>query len=224
VKGKQTEQERAISAVRTDTQTRFSAEVEQLKTWTLKVPGRFDSLIVWDLPPLFDEFRGKRVVLLWRGSRDGFRAKDFHGRCDGHANTLTLILDTDGNVFGGFTPLSWESRVWNGKRGDENNCRKCDDSLKSFIFTLINPHNTQARTFALKAEEKQSAIYCNSSCGPRFGYGADILVSDDCSADTRSWTNIGNTYTNDTELGGQTFMTGSGSFKVKEIEVFEIPG
>jgi hypothetical protein len=63
-------------------------------------------------------------VLLWRGSRDGFGAEDFHGRCDGHANTLALILDTGENVSGGFTPLQWESRY--GKW-------KCDESVKSFF-------------------------------------------------------------------------------------------
>jgi hypothetical protein len=77
---------------------------------------RLDSLIVSSFPPLFDEFRGKRFGLLWRGSRDGFGVRDFHGRCDGRANTLTLILDTGGNVFGGFTPLEGEARVWNRKK------------------------------------------------------------------------------------------------------------
>jgi hypothetical protein len=109
-----------------------------------------DSLIVSSFPPLFDEFRGKRFVLLWRGSSDGFGAEDFHGRCDGHANTLTLVLDTDGNVFGGYMPLQWESAL--------SMKYKCDDSLKSFLFTLKNPHNIPARKFALKDEEKQRAI------------------------------------------------------------------
>jgi hypothetical protein len=68
-----------------------------------------DSLIVADFPLLFDEFRAKRFNLLWRGSRDGFTTQEFHLRCDGRANTLTLIADTDGNVFGGFTPVKWES-------------------------------------------------------------------------------------------------------------------
>jgi chromosome segregation ATPase len=89
VKAKETEQERAIAA---------------LKAWT----GALDSRVVSSFPPLFDEFRPKRFVLLWRGSRDGFGARDFHGRCDGHANTLMLLCDTSGNVFGGFTPLQWE--------------------------------------------------------------------------------------------------------------------
>jgi hypothetical protein len=65
----------------------------------------FDSLIVPQCPPLFEEFRAKRFNLLWRGSRDGFTTKEFHRRCDGRANILTLIDDTDGNAFGGFTPV-----------------------------------------------------------------------------------------------------------------------
>jgi hypothetical protein len=43
-------------------------------------PPGFDSLIVSDFPPLFQEFRAKRFNLLWRGSRDGFTAWEFHLR------------------------------------------------------------------------------------------------------------------------------------------------
>jgi hypothetical protein len=46
----------------------------------------------------------------------------------GLANTLTLILDADRNVFGGFSLGEWDSHVWNGKTGNENNCIKGDDS------------------------------------------------------------------------------------------------
>jgi hypothetical protein len=51
------------------------------------------------------EVRTKRWALLWRGSRDGFTAREFHFRCGGRANILTLIRDTNGNILGGFTPL-----------------------------------------------------------------------------------------------------------------------
>jgi hypothetical protein len=63
-------------------------------------PAGFACLIVADFPTLFAEFRGKRLALLWRGSRDGFGAGDFYGRCDGHAPTLARIRDTKGNSFG----------------------------------------------------------------------------------------------------------------------------
>jgi hypothetical protein len=186
-------------------------------------PGWLDSLIVsefTEFTEIFAEFRGTRFSLLWRGSRDGFCVCDFHNRCDGHANTLTVILDTKGNIFGGFTPVEWESIKWNGKRGKENNCYKADDSLRSFVFTLKNPHNISARRFGLKAEEKGRAIYCYSDWGPCFGN--DINVSDDCKVSTLSYTQLGSVYANETGLDRNTVFTGSYRFQVKEAEVFEI--
>jgi hypothetical protein len=109
-------------------------------------------------------------------------------------------LDTGGNVFGGFTPLQWESRT--------SDSWKCDDSLKSFVFTLKNPHNIPARKFALKAEKKQQAVR-------RFWI-------DDCNANTDSSTSLGHTDTNDTGLDRNIIFTGSFHFHVREIEVFEI--
>jgi hypothetical protein len=131
-----------------------------------------------------------------------------------------VILDTGGNIFGGFTPVEWESREWNGMHGQRNNCSKADASLKSFVFTLKNPHNVPGRRFALKAEKKDEAIYCSSTRGPHFW---DIYVSDNCNTNTQRGTRwFGCNYTNDTDLDGKTFFTGSTKFQVKEIEVFEI--
>jgi hypothetical protein len=76
-------------------------EVSGLRVWG----PQFDSQIISYLPELFEEFRLKRFVLLWRGSRDGLNSHAFHSRCDGHGNTVLLILDTNGNIFGGFTPV-----------------------------------------------------------------------------------------------------------------------
>jgi hypothetical protein len=171
------------------------------------------SAILSDFPEIFDEFRGKQFSLLWRGGRDGFSARAFHDRCDGRANTLTLIQDTKGNIFGGFTPLEWQSR-----RG-----WKADASLKSFLFTLKNPCNVPARRFALKDEKKGKAIYCTSELGPGFGESLNgISVCNHCNTNTSNSASFGYSYTNDTGLDGQTFFTGSVYFQVKEIEVFEI--
>jgi hypothetical protein len=62
----------------------------------------FDSEIISEFPEIFAEFQRKRFTILWRGSRDGFGAKEFHRRCDGRGNTLTVILDTNGTIFGSF--------------------------------------------------------------------------------------------------------------------------
>jgi hypothetical protein len=175
----------------------------------LPPPSGWNSAIVADFPKLFEDFKKKQFTLLWRGSRDGFGVRDFHDRCDRHPNTLTVILDTRANIFGGFTPLAWESG-WK---------YKADPSLKSFLFTLNNPHNVPAWRFALKAERRDKAIFCDSFGGPHFG---DIEVKDKCNANTMSLTYFGTRYTNDTGLDGNTFFTGSRDFQVKEIEVFEI--
>jgi hypothetical protein len=179
--------------------------------WQFPLVPRIDSRIISDFPKLFGEFRGKRFSLLWRGSRDGFTAKGFHGRCDGHGNTLTVILDTKGNIFGGFTPIIWES----------SNRWKVDESLKSFLFTLKNPHNFTSTRFILKVGMKHQAIWCDSIWGPCFGDG-DLGVSDNSNSNTNSNCYLGIVYTNDTGLDRSLVFTGSAYFKVKEIEVFEI--
>jgi hypothetical protein len=125
-----------------------------------------------------------------------------------------LIADTDGNIFGGFTPVKCES----GRSGKYEG----DDSLRSFLFTLRNPHCVPPRKFALKAERKQFAIYCNSAYCAAFGH---ITVSDNCNAKRNRVTRIGthwrnSTYANDTAF--EYFLTGAEYFTVKEIEVFEI--
>jgi hypothetical protein len=131
-----------------------------------------------------------------------------------------VILDTKGNIFGGFTPMEWESRVWNGKNENESNLFKADPGLKSFLFTLKNPHNVPARRFGLKAEKKDQAIYCWPGFAPHF---CDLGVFDKCNTSTDNLARgFGGSYINNTRLAGRTFLTGSEVFQVKEIEVFEI--
>jgi hypothetical protein len=65
-----------------------------------------------------------------------------------------------------------------------NNRFKADPSLKSFLFTLKNPHNLPARKFALRAEENGKAIWSDFSWGPCF---VDIGVSDAGNANTCSF-------------------------------------
>jgi hypothetical protein len=124
-----------------------------------------------------------------------------------------VVLDTEGNIFGGFTPVEWETR-------SESPYVTADPSLKGFIFTLKNPHDAPARRFALKAEKKGETICCYYIYGPHF---YDIGVYDNSNANTFSMTScFGQNYTSDTGRDGRTFFTGSPNFKVKEIEVFEI--
>jgi hypothetical protein len=198
---------------------RLSSRPFPISPTTPEAPGQFTSRIIGHLPALLAEFREKSFSLLWRGSRDGFRANDFHGRCDGHPNTLTLVKDTDGNIFGGFTPIAWESYV--GPTPDRM-MPKADPSLRSFLFTLKNPHGLPPRKFPLDAAHKDRAIWCSSVWGPRFPFG--VSISDNCALGCTNIARIADNcpYRNDTGIQGTTLLSGSPGFTVKEIEVFEV--
>ena len=45
------------------------------------------------------------LELLYRGSRDGWKASDFHAKCDNKGATITVIRSTDGFIFGGFADV-----------------------------------------------------------------------------------------------------------------------
>jgi hypothetical protein len=171
-----------------------------------------DSLILNDLPQIFNDFIGKEFQLLWRGSRDGFSAEKFHNCCDDHPNTLTIIQDTEGFIFGGFTPVKWDS----------NSGPKVDSTQQSFVFTIVNPSETGAQRFGLKGEKKGTAIQCHRPRGPHFG---DIVVASDCAENMNSSVNPGQFYAIPREARGLgSIFTRSNRFRVREIEVFEIIG
>jgi hypothetical protein len=170
----------------------------------------FESTILSTNSNVFEEFEGKQWRLLYRGSRDGFGASNFHSKCDGESNTVTIILTTKDFIFGGFSSLTWDS----------SNQWKVDNARKGFVFSVRNPHNIADKKFSLT--NPTYTIYCSSSCGPRFGFGDDIYVGNDCNNTTNSSTNLGVSYANDTGIAGNQFFTGEYNFTVKEIEVFPV--
>ena len=51
-----------------------------------------------------------KTVLRYRGSRDGWYAKDFHRMSDGKGPTITLFkVEETGHCIGGFTSAQWSS-------------------------------------------------------------------------------------------------------------------
>jgi hypothetical protein len=169
-----------------------------------------DSQIVSELPSsIFAQF--KSFLLLYRGSRDGFKASAFHRLCDGQSMTVTIVLTTNGNIFGGFTPIAW--------RNSGNNLS--DAQGESFMFSLKNPSNIAPRRFVLRDRER--AIYCTSSQGPDFGItGNEMLISDNCNTMSCYCGSFGTAYHNDTGIDSATFLDGNAKFLVQEIEVFKV--
>jgi hypothetical protein len=208
----------AVAQQRSSYETKFSpleANGSQIKTVfhlfktqskTIVFRMSLDSRIVPHFARPFVQFRDNRFVLLWRGSHDGFAARDFHSRCDDHTSTFTLILDTTGNICGGLTPVEWE--FCSGKY-------KCDNTLTPVLFALKKPHKTPAIAFALQPERRESAIYPSPSYCLTFGVGLDLSVSSQCNTNARSSTSrFGSTDTNNSGVANDKLFTGSSQFKV----------
>jgi len=156
-------------------------------------------------------FKNKSFSLLWRGSRDGFDAAEFHRLCDVKSNTVTVIKNTNGFIFGGFTLIPWSSF-----------CGYKEDST-AFLFSLTNPSNTPLK---LKANLPKNAAGHDSIYGPTFGKGFDLHVSSLSNTNRGSYMKF-HSYEFPNGKGGNEggiFIVGGSNcfFQTVEIEVFQV--
>ena len=155
--------------------------------------------------------KGIDFELLYRGSIDGFGATHFHELCNDEGRTLTLVKNSSGHVFGGFTSVPWTST------------KKCKQAPGSFLFTLTNMYGIQPTKFHLKNKKDGNAIYHRSDYGPTFGNGHDLHISSNCNANTDSYASFFS-YIDTTGKGSSIFSSNTSDvhFRVQEIEVFKI--
>ena len=145
-------------------------------------------------------------TLLYRGSRDGFGATDFHSKCDGNSNTLTILKAKGSSyIFGGFTSITWDGS--SGWKIDPN----------AFLFSLTNKDN---KPFKMRQNNANCSIVCRSDHGPTFGSGYDICICNNSNTTTGSYSNLGNSYQHPQPSQGASFLAGSHQFHLSEIEVF----
>lgn len=148
--------------------------------------------------------------LCYRGSRDGFSAKEFHEKCDEIPDTLTIVKTTLGCIFGGYSRATWSS----------TECYKFEKG--AFVFSLSNKLN-KPMVFTQIAGDQRS-IHCDPSFGPCFGGGPDFRISDACDSNENSLSRLGSSFTNDdlkkTPDLASTILADGETFQVSEIEVF----
>jgi hypothetical protein len=126
-----------------------------------------------------DKFR-----LLYRGTRDGFGAKAFHSKCDGHSNTLTIVKAKEsGFIFGGYTTVTWESSYGDSEWKSDPN---------AFILSLTNKDNKPVK-MKINSNIHNYAIFCHSECGPSFGGGVDICLDNNADTTSGSYSYLGRT-------------------------------
>ena len=154
----------------------------------------------------------EKWTLLYRGTRDGFNSRDFHHKCDGFDRTVTIIESKQtANVFGGYTSLAWDS----------SNAYKCDP--RAFLFSLNNKDNLPCK-IRIDPNCIDHAIYCGYNCGPVFGIGHDIYLSNNPNRNMQSYSDFGRSYKHPRYVKGRnwtkSFLAGSFKFQISEIEVY----
>ena len=163
--------------------------------------------------------------LLYRGSRHGFEASNFHLCCDGLPNTLTIVKSTYGNIFGGYTTIPWKSIEY-----DEENGFNYDPS--AFIFSIVNDENIPLVFEHAKESENtekyvvRGSVWSDSKSGPIFGGGHDLLILDRSNIRRNSSSNLGCTFTHSdypmNSYRTKEILAGDRNFEVDEIEVFQM--
>jgi hypothetical protein len=150
---------------------------------------------------------GAAPQLLYRASRDGWAASQFHALCDGKGPTLTVIKCTGGFIFGGYADVAW------------NSSGSYMPSTASFLFALHCHSGLGPTKMPLTGANNGNAMYGNGGYGPTFGAGHDIRVADNANANTSSQIYLGNSYRCPPGQTG-TFLTGSKQYQAAEVEVF----
>ena len=151
-------------------------------------------------------FKNFRVLLLFRGSRDGWEHEDFHSRCDMKGPTITLFQIKNGDCIGGFTQSNWHSSSIVKKK--ENNSLIFNATSQKYFPCIDN-------RFDISSAKKSGPYFGGFEC--ELGALYSPYNGDKC---CRSWANCrGYKIPLENNLNSLTNMT-EGRFTISEIEVW----
>ena len=146
-----------------------------------------------------------KFYLLFSTSKDGDSSLTFHKYCDGESPTVTIVKDTSGIKFGGYSTQSWS----------QSTCGACYSRDQcSFIFNLSNK-----KRYNLIDQLNTYAIYRDNSFGYTFGGGQDLYISNECASNAYSRCNKQSYNTGNSNL---LVLSGSTNFQVSIYEVFKV--
>ena len=142
---------------------------------------------------------------IYRGTEDGDNPENFHQKCDLKYPTITVIEALNGQRFGGYTAVPWDS---------SNNWK---NDIRAFIFSL-------SRKKKLKPKDDIKSIYCDKNHFATFGSGHDIFISNNYFSSSSSYSKLV-TYEDNINRGDikkEHFLAGGYNFIIKEMEVFQV--
>jgi hypothetical protein len=65
------------------------------------------------------------------------------------------------------------------------------------------------------------SIYCRSDCGPTFGGGNDLHISNSSNSTASCHSKLGHSYEHPQPDQGESYLAGSPKFQLSEIEVYQ---
>ena len=150
-----------------------------------------------------------KIVLLYRGSRDGWTIANFHSKCDNKGPTIMFVKTSLGRLCGAFTPLPWDSTgSW-----------KKDESKQAFLFSLDS-------FTSYPLTDPIYTIFCRNDHGPLFGYGGHNLwigymaILNTANA---SYCQLGSNFSIPGDKDGASPLTGEKvNFTCAEVEIFSV--
>ena len=165
------------------------------------------------LKEIYPHNRYLKLILIYRASRDGDLAKDFHLQCDFIGPNVTLVKTKRGYIFGGFTVKSWKHLYKDIKKDDPENGTEYKD-IKAFGFSV---NKKKIYENGIPDEE---IIYCNNNYGVCFK-NYFFKIFDGCfknggvcgKIEEINFDGIDKEY---------EFNGGEKKFDIEEIEVFQI--
>ena len=155
--------------------------------------------------------KGKNIKykLLYRCSKNGENAKDFHKLCDKFPQTMTIIKSVKGKIFGGYTEKTWKDE-------DIKKMGTLKKDNKAFLFSL-----NKKKIYNIYFD--QPAIWCHESYGPCFyGKGNFTIYSKEKLINEKMKTNKVKEFTFSNMEKDYELTDGEESFNALEIEVFQI--
>jgi hypothetical protein len=152
--------------------------------------------------------------LVYRASRDGDDASEFHKRCDEIGPNVTLVKTEKNKRFGGFTFCNWGiPQKYLEKMKSNAGILKQDQC--SFCFSL----DLKKMYYHDDRQGKEDAIFCSNKFGPTFCSNIFAINNNMLAKGgycTRKKTSCFTGQSKDYEISGEK------SFNIKELEVYEI--
>lgn len=105
----------------------------------------------------------KQFILLYSASHHGCNPEAFHARCDNKGPTLTVVSNTNGNIYGGYARVNWMS-----------GCKGLVYDEDAFLFAFEGKCERKGTKFVV--ETPKHALLMDVCSGPAFGIGPDFQV------------------------------------------------